>query len=89
MKSSFETSENRHCQQVTFVDNQFFTKYKSRLLDVKISWCFIWSPLILDVLKINLKNADLNSDQILNNQLLHTGDMEMKIMHDMKNYEYW
>jgi len=42
----------------------------------------------LDVLKINLKNADLNSDQILNNQLLHTGDMEMKIMHDMKNYEY-
>jgi len=36
MKFSFEISEDKYCQQVTFLDDQSLAKNKSKLLDAQI-----------------------------------------------------
>jgi len=41
-KSSPETSKNKYCQQVAFVDDQFLAKFNSDLLMYKYSWCHFY-----------------------------------------------
>jgi len=41
-KSSLETSKNKHCQQVAFVDDQFLAKLNIDLLMYRIRDAILW-----------------------------------------------